>query len=292
MVLVGHPSELSRRGFLAAGLALPVMAVAGCTLQTERRGATMNPTASSTTSAAPPTQTLLPEVDIIARYEHAGAHAWGLDVPGIVRTMPPEAKTIALTFDACGGPKGSRIDEALLATLQEQNVPATLFWNKRWIDANPRRAQEIAAHPLFQIENHGTSHKPLSVNGRSAYGIAGTANVAELVEEIEGNRRFLREFLGVESKWFRSGTAHYDDIAVRIARDLGVAIAGFSVNGDAGATLAARAVTKSLAHSSPGAIAIMHMNQPGHGTAEGVRAAIPQLREAGFTFVQLGDVSR
>nr|WP_240393950.1 polysaccharide deacetylase family protein [Corynebacterium lactis] len=280
--------------------------MAGCTLPTGSNGPVNATTTSSvagasakspvpvvpiTPMAPPPQQVPVGKpltAELMARYGHADAHAWGLDLPGIVRSVAPGPKTIALTFDACGGPSGAQVDEALIATLEEQGVPATLFWNKRWIQANPRRAQELAGNPLFQIENHGTSHKPLSVNGRSAYGISGTANIAELVDEIEGNRQFMREFLGVESNWFRSGTAHYDDIALRIAHDLGVSIAGFAVNGDAGATLPAPAVTKSLTHSSAGAIAIMHMNQPGHGTAEGVRAAIPQLRAAGFTFVKLG----
>lgn len=186
------------------------------------------------------------------------------------------------------GPYGSRVDDALVNVLGEQHVPATLFWNKRWIDANPVRAREIADNPLFQIENHGTSHKPLSVNGRSAYGIQGTANAAEVVEEIQATRRFLREFLGVESTWFRSGTAFYDDVAVRIAGDLGVRLAGFSVNGDSGATLAGPAVAQNLAQCTPGSIVILHMNQPGHGISEGVKAAIPKLRAAGFTFAHLG----
>lgn len=305
---MGTPST-SRRKFLAAGLSLPLLGAAqflsSCTLPAGKSlGSVPDGVSGASSSSMPSTDVALPESatptleqesvakllpeEVIARYQHAHPQDWGLDLPGIARTVDPNPKTIALTFDACGGAHGSQIDEALLATLEEHGVPATLFWNKRWIDANPRRALEIAENPLFQIENHGTSHKPLSVNGRPAYGIAGTADVAELVEEIEGNRKFMRAFLGVESNWFRSGTAHYDDTAIQIARDLGVSIAGFAVNGDAGATLPAPSVTNSLVHSRAGAIAIMHMNQPGHGTAEGVRAAIPQLRAAGFTFVKLG----
>ncbi|WP_231908933.1 polysaccharide deacetylase family protein [Corynebacterium timonense] len=243
-------------------------------------------TTATTTTAAPETPQ---PADVAARYRDAVPSAWGVDLPGIVASLAPGTTSIALTFDACGGPHGSLIDDPLLALLEEQAVPATLFWNKRWIDANPQRAQQIAQNPLFQIENHGTAHKPLSVNGRAAYGIPGTATPDELVEEIEGNRRFLREFLGVESNWFRSGTAFYDDVAVEIARDLGVSLAGFAVNGDAGATLPGPAVASALRHSSAGAIVLMHMNQPGRGTADGVREAIPQLRAAGFTFVALGE---
>jgi peptidoglycan/xylan/chitin deacetylase (PgdA/CDA1 family) len=40
-------------------------------------------------------------------------------------------------------------------------VPATLFVNARWIEANPRQFRQLAADPLFEIANHGTEHRPL-----------------------------------------------------------------------------------------------------------------------------------
>jgi hypothetical protein len=39
----------------------------------------------------------------------------------------------------------------------------------------------------------------------------------------------------------------------------------------------------------PGSIVICHMNHPGHGTAEGMRAALPALRDAGNRFVPVAD---
>lgn len=64
-----------------------------------------------------------------------------------------------------------------------------MFWNKCWIDANPDWARQIAVNPLFQIENHGTLHEPLSVNGRSAYGIAGTAGSCLPVLHLKRTQR-------------------------------------------------------------------------------------------------------
>lgn len=244
------------------------------------------------TPAAAPTAPPAPNPDEVAsRYANANPAAFGLSLPGIVKTLEPHAlapKTIALTFDACGGPHGSGVDEALLSTLIAENVPATLFFNQRWIDANLERAKQLASNPLFQIENHGTVHLPLSVRGQAAYGIKGTASAREVVAEIEGNRTHLRRILGVTSTWFRSGTAHYDDVSVKIATDLGQKIAGFDVNGDSGATQPAASVTQSLLGARAGTIALMHMNQPRSGTAQGVKAAIPQLRAAGYSFVTLG----
>lgn len=284
------PRLVSRRDALLAGLALPLLGAASCAAPQGEGGGeapSEQPTPSATKTARGDVDKPRP-ADVAAKYDNAEPRAWGYDLPGIVKALDPSPTSIALTFDACGGPHGSLIDDPLLALLEQQAVPATLFWNKRWIEQNPQRARDIAQNPLFQIENHGTLHKPLSVNGRAAYGIPGTESAAELVEEIEGNRRFLREFLGVESNWFRSGTAFYDDVAVDIARELGVSLAGFAVNGDAGATLPGSAVASHLRQAAPGAIVLMHMNQPGRGTADGVREAIPQLREAGFTFAKLG----
>jgi peptidoglycan/xylan/chitin deacetylase (PgdA/CDA1 family) len=52
---------------------------------------------------------------------------------------------MALTFDACPG----ACDDALLATLERNAVPALLFLNSRWIDAHPGRAEQLVVCPGF-----------------------------------------------------------------------------------------------------------------------------------------------
>ncbi len=69
------------------------------------------------------------------------------------------------------------------------------------------------------IANHGTRHRPLSVTGRSAYGIAGTRSAGEVYDEVAGNQAKLTRLLGVPPRFFRSGTAYCDDIAARIVTD-------------------------------------------------------------------------
>ncbi|MFD5466401.1 polysaccharide deacetylase family protein [Kitasatospora sp. NPDC127059] len=216
--------------------------------------------------------------------------AWGLDLPGVVTGLPEGEQAMALTFDACGGPGGSRYDADLIDFLRANSVPATLFLNARWIDANPQIFEQLAADRLFEIGNHGTVHRPLSVTGRSAEGIAGTSGVGEVYDEVAGNAGKLTELLGRPPRFFRSGTAYYDDVAVRVVADLGERIAGFTVNGDGGATMPAAEVRREVASAPPGAIVIGHMNQPGRGTAAGFTAALPGLLAAGRRFVRLSDV--
>lgn len=280
------PKSLSRRSFLTAAL-LSAGAAAACTAEPQQPAekATTPPTPTPSSSVAEVQETgassRMPRPE---DYDGAAPTHFGLSMPGIVETVPavPGARTIALTFDACGG----AYDHALIDVLREHEVPATLFLAQPWIEAHPEITRELVRDELFQIENHGTRHLPLSVTGASAYGIHGTASPEEAIAEIAGNQEVLRGF-GVESRWFRSGTAHYDDVAVRIARDGGVRIAGFAVNGDYGAQAGAHAVTSQIVSTPDGGIVLAHMNHPGSGTAAGVRHAVEQLRGTGVRFVTL-----
>ncbi|WP_197022233.1 polysaccharide deacetylase family protein [Candidatus Blastococcus massiliensis] len=244
----------------------------------------------STTAAPPPSAPALPSrQDVVARYTGVVPRAFGLDVPGVVNRLPTQDRVIALTLDACGGARGSGYDAALIETLRTTETPATLFLNQRWVLAHPDRVAELAADPLFELANHGTAHLPLSVTGAAAYGIPGTTGPGEVFDEIAGNRDTLTTATGTAPRFFRSGTAHYDDVAVRIAADLGATVVNFDVNGDAGATSAPAQVAAALRSASAGSIVIGHMNQPGGGTAEGVATALPHLTADGFRFVRLSE---
>lgn len=216
---------------------------------------------------------------------------WGENVTGVVASFHTPKKEIALTFDACGGSiKSSQYDAELIKFLSENRIPATLFINSRWIHSNPEIFATLAANPLFEIANHGTAHRPLSVNGKSIYNIAGTASPEEVAREINGNGDLIEKLTGKRPRFFRSGTAYYDEQAVTIAHKNGVEIAGFSVLGDAGATFSAPKVAQQLENARSGDIVIFHMNHPESGTREGIIEGVTKLKAQGFRFVRLSDV--
>ena len=123
---------------------------------------------------------------------------WGTSLPGIATAFNAAGRQLALTFDACD--RGC--DEALLNALQTKNVPAALFICSKWIDGNPGRIDQLAANPLFEIGNHGTRHVPLSMTGRSAYGIAGTKSAAEVVDEVMTNQNRITALPAVLPRGF------------------------------------------------------------------------------------------
>ncbi len=244
-------------------------------------------TSSDAGSSPPSLETLKQQVT--ARFAGVAPSQWGERVTGVRTRLATKEKVVALTFDACGSDKGSGVDSRLMEFLIAQKIPATLFINGRWIDANPELFRQLADNPIFEIANHGIRHKPASITGRSIYGIAGTKNIAEVVEEIELNARKIEAVSGVRPKLYRSGTAYYDEIAVQISQELGHEVAGYSLLGDAGATWSAAQVKAALLKAVPGDVALLHMNHPEAGTGAGVIAAIPELQKRGFRFVRMSE---
>jgi peptidoglycan/xylan/chitin deacetylase (PgdA/CDA1 family) len=226
---------------------------------------------------------------IIAKFSGRVPLEWGEVVKGVKPRLNTDQKVLALTFDACGGLKGSGYDAMLIDFLTHETIPATLFISGKWVDANPGLLQPLSRNPLFEIENHGLNHKPCSAIGRSAHGKKGTKNVGEIIDEIELNALRIQSITGHKPKYYRPGTAYSDEVCVEIANALGYEVVNFSVRGDAGATYSKKQVEEALLHSAPASIVLLHMNHPESQTAEAVIEAIPELTKLGFRFAKLSD---
>ncbi|MFA4916415.1 MAG: polysaccharide deacetylase family protein [Syntrophales bacterium] len=226
---------------------------------------------------------------IVSKFAGRVPKEWGESVKGVKTKLNTDKKVLALTFDACGGPKSSGYDAKLIKYLESEKIFATLFISGRWISANPEIFQKLSENPLFEIANHGLNHKPCSAIGLSAYGIEGTKNVGEIFDEIELNTLRIQGVTAHKPKYYRSGTAYYDEICVETANALGYEVAGYNVLGDAGATYSEEQVKEALLNAPPGSIILMHMNHPEGQTAEGVIAAVTELKKRGFRFVKLSD---
>lgn len=295
---------------LGAFLGIGVTALASCaanpdsprTAPASSPSVTASPTASATASvSATPTPSASPSAavvrpsraEVLRDFAGKPAGAFGLEVKGIELGLPAKSKGAALTFDACGGPNGEGFDEVLIEALRKHQAPATLFINQRWAKANTSLTRELAADQLFEIANHGTSHAPLASRGQAAYGIPGTANIGAAYDEVMGNQLYLLEEFGVQARFFRSGTAHMDELSAALTRDLGLVPMNFTVNLDAGATFPAATVTKQTLTMGRGSVGIGHFNRPNSGTGKGVAAALPSLLQAleskGLALVKLSE---
>lgn len=255
---------LSRRGFLAAAAGALVAGSLG------------------TEAIATPTPAKLPTRSAIVD-EFAGGKPtqFGMFLPGMIRHGK---RRVSLTFDACGGPRGSHYDAKIIKTLRKKHVSATLFLNSRWIEAHPHVARDLADDPLFELGNHGWLHRPLTVAGQSAYGIKGTASVGEAYDEIMRGLHAVAVLTGKAPRWYRPGTAWADDIGIAIAHRLGLQVIAFSINADAGATANKAEIVANLKRARRTDVTLAHFNQPHGKTAEGLAKQLPKMLHAGRHF--------
>jgi peptidoglycan/xylan/chitin deacetylase (PgdA/CDA1 family) len=228
---------------------------------------------------------------IVEKYKDKKPKVSGAYITGVKLKIDTKEKIMALTLDACGGPKGSKYDKELIDYLIEKKIPATLFINARWIDANPAIFAELAANPLFEIESHGLYHKPCVVTGNEHYGVKGTKDAGEVVDEVKLSAMKIEAVTGKKVLFYRPGTAVCDNVALAIVKELGYEAVSFNLfTYDFDQSSTAKKIADCLIKGTkPGAIILMHMNFPERNTLEGLKIAMPVIMSKGYKFILLRD---
>ena len=236
----------------------------------------------------PPPQMLTRE-QIVQKYRHVKPRAWGWNLPGVIMNFEAEGKTVALTLDLCGS-KRDGLDERIVDFLERNGVKATFFVSLRWIQKFPDAFARLYRNPLFEIENHGSAHRPASLNGRSVFGLRGTANSTELYSEVAQTADAIEQITGRRPRFYRSGGAYYDEFALMQISDMGFKVVGFSVFGDGGTGYSANTAKKAVSNARSGDIIIAHANHQEKTSGKGVVAGLEALLQGGFEFVRLDEV--
>jgi peptidoglycan/xylan/chitin deacetylase (PgdA/CDA1 family) len=201
----------------------------------------------------------------------------------------PEHKVIALTFDACGG-RHSGYDKELIEYLRKEQIPATLFVTGIWIEKNKETFAELSKDPLFEIENHGLMHRLCSTEGKTKYGVHGTRDLGDVIDEMELGARKITELTGRRPVFFRSATAYTDELSLKVAGRLGMEVVSYDVlSGDAMRQGAKKMSRNILSGARHGAVVIMHFNHPEWPGLAALELAVPELRKRGFNFGKLED---
>lgn len=228
---------------------------------------------------------------VVEKYGSMTPKQFGMYLPGVKTHIKTDKKIIALTFDGCGGSGGKGFDKELIQYLSDNRISATLFVTSSWVGYNEAVFRELLKNTNFDIQNHGFNHRPATVKGQAAWGIKGTANVGECFDEFEKSARRFNEIAGRRPVFYRSGTAFFDEIAIKILAETGQTPMNFSgVTGDADKALSLSTVERFIRQNiKPGAVLIMHFNHPEGKTFKAVRDMIPEMKREGYEFVKLID---
>ncbi|HAT71269.1 MAG TPA: polysaccharide deacetylase [Elusimicrobia bacterium] len=202
-----------------------------------------------------------------------------------------DQKALVLTFDACGG-RHSGYNAPLIEYLRRERIPATLFVTGVWIEKNRETFAALSADPLFEIENHGLMHRLCSTEGKTKYGVRGTRDLGDVVDEMELGARKITELTGRRPVFFRSATAYTDELSLKVARRLGMEVVSYDVlSGDAMKASGKKMARNILNGARHGAVVIMHFNHPEWPDLQALEEAVPELRKRGYNFIKLRDFS-
>jgi peptidoglycan-N-acetylglucosamine deacetylase len=210
-----------------------------------------------------------------------------------------DQKIVALTFDADMTPgmlselKSKKVaswyNEKVIATLRQEQVPATLFMTGLWIETYSDVAKQLSSDPLFEIGNHSYSHGAFHSPCYNLFPIRDANQAAE----VQKTDALLQKYTTTYKKFFRFPGLCYDAASVKIVEDQGYTVIGGDVDGaDAFEKYPKWIASYAVSHVRPGSIVVLHMN--GGPNAPGTASALPdiitKLRAAGYTFVKVSDL--
>lgn len=215
--------------------------------------------------------------------------------------LPPGVKLVALTFDLCeANGEVAGYDGGIVDYLRAHNIPATFFAGGKWLETHAERAQQLIADPLFQIGNHGWSHRNMrKLAGEDAENEIARAEAAyEDIRSKLANRACMAARPAAMTRiparltLFRFPYGACNAAALQAAADAGMASIQWDVvTGDpAQGQSAERIAAAVLKRAKPGSIIVAHANGRGYETARALPLFIPQLQTAGYRFVTVGDL--
>jgi peptidoglycan/xylan/chitin deacetylase (PgdA/CDA1 family) len=199
----------------------------------------------------------------------------------VVAHGPRTSRTVALTFDACSTRDVSRYDARITRELIAANAPATIFLGGSWAREEPEHVKELAANPLFELENHSYSHPHMT-----------KVSAARVRQELLHTQAEVMFLTGRQPLLFRPPYGEYDEKLVKAAADVGLTTIEYDLasgDPDQHATKE-RLIEWVLAQARPGSIIVMHINHVRFHTAEALPGIIAGLRAKGFTLVKVSDL--
>ena len=202
-------------------------------------------------------------------------------VPLVIEHGPRDGNKVALTFDACPTGSDDEYDEKVMAVLEREQVPATLFLSGRWVEKNAEKAREIASRPRFELGNHAYWHPHLTEKDDD-----------RVLRELKRTQAIIRKMTGRRPTYFRPPYGEVDDRVAKLAKEAGLVTVQYDIaSGDPDPALApGRIIGAVLGEARGGSIVVFHMNGKGVYTAEVLPAIIAGLRKKGYELVTVGDL--
>lgn len=215
--------------------------------------------------------------------------------------LPAGEKLVAITFDLCeqrGEIAG--YDGDLFDYLRRESVKATLFAGGKWLRSHAARAEQLISDPLFELANHGETHRnlrlldPQSVQAE----IAGPQRAFETARRrLSGTQCAARApdaiaQIPTRMTLFRFPFGACNAPSLTAVNDAGLLAIQWDISaGDPDPHQSAQAIANTIiGRIKPGAIIVAHGNGRGFNTAAALPLIVPRLKAMGYSFVTVSEL--
>ncbi|MBU0498611.1 MAG: polysaccharide deacetylase family protein [Gammaproteobacteria bacterium] len=211
-------------------------------------------------------------------------------------------RLVALTFDLCEqGNEVAGYEGAIVDYLRHHKIKATFYAGGKWLRSHPERAMQLMADPLFEMGNHGWTHRNLrQIKGQAMEEqiLWPQAQFALLRDQLSQRDCFRRASAQEQSRiqqlptTFRFPFGVCSKDSLNAASRFGLAAVQWNiVSGDPWKRQTAQGIANAVLEGiRPGTIIVAHANGRGWKTAESLDLFIPKLRAQGYEFVTVSEL--
>lgn len=228
------------------------------------------------------------EVDMDASYKKSKAAGANAPLQLVYREIKPKVTLDQLPAEPIfrGNPNkpmaaiminvawGTEYIDAMLDTLKKEDVKATFFFDGSWVKKNPEVAKKIA-DAGHEIGNHAYSHPNMSRHDESRQR-----------SEMTKTEMYIKQAVGVNSKWFAPPSGDFNALTVKVAREEGMKTVLWTVDTiDWQKPSPATIVERVRKKVGPGSLILMH---PTASSSQALAGIIQTIKQRSL---QLGTVS-
>lgn len=198
------------------------------------------------------------------------------DEPAALAKGNENLEKISLTFNISWGEE--RVHD-ILNTLREQDVQATFFVSGEWAERHPQIVGKIVD------ENH-------------ELGMLGYRYKSYVEQDLETVRRDLDlakntfKKMNIENmRFLRPPNGHFNDDIIELAESVGLEVVHWTVNPRDWENPGTKSIVESvMQETSNGSIILLHASDSVKQTNEALKIILPQLKDAGYSFVSMTEL--
>lgn len=210
-------------------------------------------------------------------------------------------KLVALTFDLCEqSHEVAGYDGRIVDILRQNNVKATFFSSGKWFLSHQERAAQLLTDPLFEIANHGWSHRNMKGLNR----VRLKREITNAQKAYEVTRKALEERMCLQPAkeklhdvprrmgLFRYPFGTCSPAAVKAVNEAGLLAVQWDIStGDPWRGQSRdRIVRTVMSRVKPGSIVLAHANGRGWNTWRALPILIQRLKHQGYEFVTVSEL--